>query len=107
MEVLLLGVLLGFPVVVFGSLGVYAYLDAPNFDMDPVKWGLISALVPFFGFFAYLFEREERTPDTDREEMFVDGPFEVHKSKADEMPFTSESPETEQSESPVESDRPK
>jgi len=95
MELLLVGVLVGFPVIAFGSLGAYAYLDAPNYGMAPVKWGLISAFVPFFGFFAYLFEREERTPDSDRDEMFVDGPFEIHKSKADEVPFGTERPDAE------------
>jgi len=87
---LTLGILLSFPVMVLFLLSVYAYLDAPEYGMNPYKWALISFFVPLFGFFAYLFEREERTPDPDRDEMFVDGPFEIHKSRADDAPFVSE-----------------
>jgi len=90
MKLLLLGVLLGFPGILLLSLSLYAYLDAPGYGMNPYKWALISFVVPLFGFFAYLFERDERTPDPDREEMFVDGPFEIHKSRADEAPFVSD-----------------
>lgn len=64
-------------------LAGYAYVDAPNYGMNPTKWAAISFLVPFFGFFAYLFERDERTPGPDRD-MFVDGVFEIHESRADD-----------------------
>jgi hypothetical protein len=87
---LLLGVLLGFPVLALLGLAVYAYLNAPAYGMNPYKWALISFFVPLFGFFAYLFERSERTPDSGRDEMFVDGPFEIHKSRADDAPFVSD-----------------
>jgi hypothetical protein len=89
MEILLLGVLLGFPVIALAGLAAYAYVDAPNYGMRPRKWAAISFFLPLFGFFAYLFEREERTPDPEREEMFVDGPFEIHESRADDAPFVS------------------
>jgi len=89
MEILLLGVLLGFPVIALAGLAAYAYVDAPDYGMSPRKWAAISFFVPLFGFFAYLFEREERTPDPEREEMFVDGPFEIHESRADDTPFVS------------------
>jgi len=83
-------VLLGFPVLLLVLLALYAYLDAPDYGMNPYTWALISFFVPLFGFFAYLFEREERTPDSDRDEMFVDGPFEIHKSRAEDAPLVSD-----------------
>lgn len=64
-------------------LAGYAYVDAPNYGMNPTKWAAISFFIPFFGFFAYLFERDERTPGPDRD-MFVDGVFEIHESRADD-----------------------
>ncbi len=74
------------------AMAGYAYLDAPEYDMNPTKWAAISFFVPLFGFFAYIFERDERKPDpdNDREEMFVDGPFKVHKSRADDVSWVSE-----------------
>ncbi len=96
MDWLLVGVLFGFPLLALAAMGAYAYHDAPNYDMDPRKWAAISFFVPFFGFFAYLFERDERKPDTHkRDEMFVDGPFEIHKSRADDAPFVSSRDDTE------------
>jgi len=99
---LVLGVLLGFPLLVLVGLAVYAYLDAPGYGMNPYKWALISFFVPLFGFFAYLFERSERTPDSDRDEMFVDGPFEIHKSRADDTPFVPDPGEGPPEEAPEE-----
>jgi hypothetical protein len=88
MNVLLTGALVGFPVATLAMMGGYAYYDAPNHDMNPKKWGAIAFFIPFFGFFAYLFERDERTPDDhNREEMFADGPFQIHKSRADDTPL--------------------
>ncbi|MCX2819685.1 hypothetical protein EGH25_10035 [Haladaptatus sp. F3-133] len=69
------------------TASVYAYLDAPDHGMDARRWGLRSVAVPMFGFFAYLFEKEEKkreTTDDDREDMFSDGIFEVHESRADD-----------------------
>jgi hypothetical protein len=83
-------------VFVLGGVAGYVYLDAPEYDMAPRKWAGISFFVPIFGFFAYLFEREERTPDTDREEMFVGGGFEIHKSRADDTPWLSDSGENDE-----------
>jgi len=104
MERLVVAVLLGFPVVLLFLLALYVYLDAPEYGMNPYKWALISFFVPLFGFFAYLFERGERTPDSGREEMFVDGPFEIHKSRADDAPFVSSPEETADDETPVDDD---
>jgi hypothetical protein len=78
--------------LVLFTMASYAYLDAPKYGMDPTKWAAISFLVPLFGFFAYIFERDERKPDpdNDRDEMFVDGPFKVHKSRADDVSWVSD-----------------
>ncbi|MFP4174570.1 MAG: hypothetical protein ACLFSW_02170 [Halobacteriales archaeon] len=72
------------------TASVYAYLDAPDHGMDARRWGLRALVVPVFGFFAYLFERDERRREEDgddREEMFSDGVFEIHESRADDAGF--------------------
>lgn len=79
-------------VVLLVSLAGYVYLDAPEHGMDPRKWAAISLFVPIFGFFAYLFERDERTREDDRDE-FVDKTFEVHESRADDVGFGRNSAE--------------
>jgi len=73
-------------VVLLVSIAGYVYLDAPEHGMNPKKWAAISFFIPIFGFFAYLFERDERTPEEDREE-FVDKTFEIHESRADDVGF--------------------
>lgn len=73
------------------ALAGWVYLEAPDRDMHRLKWTAISLLIPVFGFFAFLLEREEQLPDTDRDEMFVDGAFEIHKSRADDVPWLSKS----------------
>jgi hypothetical protein len=70
-------------VLVFGIIAGYVYLDAPAYGMDPAKWAVIAFAVPIFGAFAYLLERSERTDSGDRE-MFEDGTFEIHESRADD-----------------------
>jgi len=92
---LLFALALLLPVVLVALLATYVYLDAPEYGMSPRKWAAISFFIPFFGFFLYLFERDDRTPDPEREEMFVDGPFEIHKSRADDTPLVSESEQYE------------
>lgn len=70
----------------------FVYLDAPEYGMNAYKWAAITLFVPFFGFFAYIFERGERIedPDWDRpEDAFVEGAFSVHKSRADEASWVS------------------
>lgn len=85
MELLLLGVIIGFPLLALLSMAAYAHADAPRHGMSPRKWALISFFVPFFGFAAYIFERDERRGIYDeRDEHFTGGPFEVHKSRAEE-----------------------
>jgi len=88
-------VVLNVALLLMALLGMagYAYLDAPEYGMSATKWAAISFFVPIFGFFAYIFERDERTsdPDNDPEEMFVDGAFKIHKSRADDVPWVSDS----------------
>jgi len=86
---LLFGVALLLPVVILALLATYVYLDAAEYGMNPRLWAAISFFVPLFGFFMYLFERDDRTPDPDRDEMFVDGAFEIHESRADDTPLAS------------------
>jgi len=88
LTVLVWAILVGFPLVALLAMATYAYVDAPRYGMEPRKWAAISFFVPFFGFFAYLFERDELTRNR-REEMFVDGPFEIHESRADDAPFAA------------------
>lgn len=77
----------------------YAYLDAPEYGMNPVKWAAISFFIPFFGFFAYIFERDERKEsEHDPEEMFVEGGLKIHKSRADDVPWVSDPDDAEQEE---------
>jgi hypothetical protein len=90
MDFVLLGAVYGIPLLVHTAAASYAYYDAKRHGMDATKWGAVAFFVPMFGFFAYLFERDERTHDeSDRDEMFVDGPFQIHKSRAEDAPFTN------------------
>ncbi len=84
MDLLELAVLIGVPLAWLCAMAGYAYHDAPNHGMRPRKWAAISFFVPLFGFFAYLFERDERNRDPDDRDMFTDGPFEIHESRADD-----------------------
>ena len=78
--------LVGIPLAWHVALAALAYYDAGNHGMDPVFWGTVSLLVPFFGFVAYLFERDERVEDPD--DQFVEKHyFEVHESRADDVEF--------------------
>jgi hypothetical protein len=78
-------VLIGIPAFWLLAMAGYAYLDAPNHGMRRRKWAAVSLFVPLFGFFAYLFEREERNRDPNDRDMFTDGPFEIHESRADDV----------------------
>lgn len=81
---------LSFPVLVLVLLSMWVYVDAPDQGMNRKKWTAVTLLVPLFGFFAYLLERAERKDEL-RDDMFVDGPFEIHESRADDTPFAEES----------------
>lgn len=82
--ILLIGVAVGITVLLLAHLAVYAYVDAPEHGMRPKKWAAISFFIPLFGFFTYLFEREERNPENDRRR-FTEKGFEVHESRADDV----------------------
>lgn len=79
----LISLMIAVPILLLVFCAGFAYVDAPDYGMNPTKWAVISFVVPFFGFFAYLFERDERTPDSDRD-MYTDGVFEIHESRADD-----------------------
>lgn len=86
MEPFLLVVLIGLPLGWHLAMTGYAYWDAGRNDMSQRKWGTVALMVPFFGFFAYIFERDERNRDPEPD-MFAEGPFKVHESRADEAPL--------------------
>lgn len=85
MDPLVLFTLVGLPLFWLCAMAGYAYVDAPKHGMSPRKWAAVSFFVPLFGFFAYIFERDERERDPNEREMFVDGPFEIHESRADDV----------------------
>lgn len=61
----------------------YVYADALSHGMDARRWAAVAFLVPFFGFFAYFFERDERFAEPEPD-LFVDGPYRIHHSRADD-----------------------
>ena len=67
MSGLLLVVIVGIPLAWLAAMAAFAYYDAGRVGMNQRKWAAISFFVPFFGFFAYLFERSELSydPETD------------------------------------------
>lgn len=85
MEMLLSVALVAIAVVLLACAAAYAYVDAQKYDMNAKKWAALSFFVPFFGVFAYLFERDELTR-TERE-FVTEGPFEIHESRADDVAF--------------------
>ena len=87
MDPLALSILVGVPLLWLFAMAAYAYVDAPRHGMNPRKWAAISFFVPLFGFFAYIFERDERNREPEPD-LFADGPFEIHKSRADEAQFS-------------------
>lgn len=85
MDLLGVVILVGIPLLWLLAMAGYAYIDAPNHGMNQTKWAAISFCIPLFGFFAYLFEREETNRDPNDRDMFTDGPFEIHESRADDV----------------------
>ena len=85
MDLLGIVILVGIPLFWLLAMAGYAYIDAPNHGMNQRKWAVISFCVPLFGFFAYLFEREETKRDPNDRDMFTDDPFEIHESRADDV----------------------
>lgn len=91
MDPLVAAILIGIPLAWLVGLAVYAYYDAPDHGMNPRKWAAIAFFVPLFGFFAYLFEREERYRDPADDPYTrgrdVDSGFAVHESRQGEKPL--------------------
>lgn len=79
-----------FPAILWLGLSTWVYVDAPDQGMSARKWGALTLFVPVLGFFAYLLERAERNDDL-RDDQFVDGPFEIHESRADDTPLAESS----------------
>lgn len=81
-----------FPLLVHLVAAGYVAMDAPEYGMNRRFWTATALLVPIFGFFAYLLERSEQTPDPDRS-MFEDGVFEIHESRADDTRLAAGGPD--------------
>lgn len=92
MDIAFILLLLSFPVLLQVCLTIFVFVDAPDVRMPRRKWTLITLFVPIFGFFTYLLERAERTSEPPDDDQFVDGPFRIHKSRADDTPVVSEGP---------------
>ena len=89
MQPLVAVILVGVPLVWLAGFATYAYLDAPDYGMNPRKWALIAFFIPLFGFFAYIFERGERDYDADTDPYAGGsddrtGGFAVHESRQGE-----------------------
>ena len=102
MEPFVAVILVGVPLAWLVGFAGYAYVDAPKHGMDPRKWALIAFVVPLFGFFAYLFEREERDYDPDTDPYAGDGDdrsggFAVHESRQGEKRLGPAGTEAEES----------
>ncbi|QKY16352.1 hypothetical protein [Halorubrum sp. CBA1229] len=63
MEPLVIAILVGVPLAWLVGFAAYVYVDAPKHGMNREKWALIAFVVPLFGLFAYLFERDEQSYD--------------------------------------------
>ena len=90
MELLPVAILVGVPLAWLVAFAAYVYRDAQRHGMNHRKWAAIAFFVPFFGFFAYLFERGEldydpsEDPYARRED--VEAGFAVHESRRGEKP---------------------
>ncbi|RAW44185.1 hypothetical protein DQW50_15650 [Halorubrum sp. 48-1-W] len=84
MEPFLAAILIGLPIAWLAAFAVYAYLDAPKHGMNPRKWAALSFFLPLFGFFAYLFEREERDYDPEEDPYAQGATFAIHESRRGE-----------------------
>jgi hypothetical protein len=63
MEPIVVAILVGVPLAWLVGFAAYVYVDAPKHGMNPRKWALIAFVVPLFGLFAYIFERDEQSYD--------------------------------------------
>ena len=104
MDPFLAVLLVGLPLAWLVGFAAYAYLDAPNYGMNPKKWAAISFLVPLFGFFAYLFERAETDYDPEEDPYAQGQRFEVHESRRGEELIESGGSDRDEEE-PADGDR--
>jgi hypothetical protein len=95
MDLSFLLLVLSFPVFLQVCLALFVVIDAPDVGMARRKWTLIAGLVPIIGFFTYLLERAERTSEPPDDDQFVDGPFRIHKARADDTPVVSTAPDAD------------
>ena len=89
MERLLLGVLVGIPLVWHLGLTAVAYYDAGRVGLEPPKkWAALTFFIPVIGFFIYLFERSELSydPETDP---YRGNNVNIHPSRADDTTLPS------------------
>ena len=63
MQPFVAAILVGVPLLWLAGFAAYAYVDAPNHDMNPRKWALISYAVFCLKKKTYVFERGERDYD--------------------------------------------
>ncbi|MFW5917405.1 MAG: PLD nuclease N-terminal domain-containing protein [Halorubrum sp.] len=92
MEPLAVAILAGLPLAWLAAFAAYVYVDAPKHGMNRRKWAAIAFFVPLFGFFAYLFEREELDYDPTDDPHAGGGDdrqagFAVHESRRGERPL--------------------
>lgn len=84
MESILSAAIIGGAAVLHVAAARYVYVDSERYGMKQRKWTGVSILVPFFGFFAYLFERDYQTREPDDSFETAAG-FEIHESRADDV----------------------
>jgi hypothetical protein len=63
MQPIVVAILVGVPLLWLVGFAAYVYVDTPKRGMNRRKWALIAFAVPLFGFFAYVFERDEQSYD--------------------------------------------
>lgn len=80
----LLAVVVGIPLAWHLALVAATYYDAGRVGMDRRKWAAITFFVPLLGFFAYLFERSERSYDPE-DDPYAGGGYDFHESRADDV----------------------
>lgn len=81
----------------------YVYADALKHGMNQRRWALVSFLVPLFGFFAYMFERDDRTRDEEADP-FAEGPYRIHQSRIDDAGPELADDETDREDEPSSED---
>ncbi|WP_255169103.1 hypothetical protein [Natrononativus amylolyticus] len=84
MDTVLLAVIVGIPLLWHVGLTAFVYWDTGRVPLERRKWTAITAAVPLFGFFMYLFERSELFYDPDEDPYRGHG-INVHPSREDDV----------------------